>query len=59
MHKLNKDWKFIKVRCKCKNEQIIYGRAASTVDCLVCKKPVAESTGGKVKVVARVLEVLG
>ena len=51
--------KFIKVRCsKCKNEQIIFGKSASEVKCLVCEKVLAEPTGGKTKVKARVLEVL-
>lgn len=51
--------KFIKLRCpKCKNEQIVFGKAASTVKCLVCEKVIAEPTGGKSRVKARVLEVL-
>ena len=51
--------KFIKVRCpKCKNEQIIFGKSSSTVCCLVCNQKLAEPTGGKTKVSARILEVL-
>jgi small subunit ribosomal protein S27e len=51
--------KFVKVRCpKCKNEQIMFGKASSTVKCLVCDKVLAEPTGGKAKVKARILEVL-
>ena len=51
--------KFVKVRCpKCKNEQIIFGKISSVVDCLVCGKPLADPTGGKSKLKARVLEVL-
>jgi len=51
--------KFIKLRCpKCKNEQIVFGKSASTIKCLVCGKVLAEPTGGKTKVKARVLEVL-
>jgi len=51
--------KFIKIRCpKCKNEQIIFGKAASEVKCLVCGKELASSAGGKAKIKARVLEVL-
>ncbi len=51
--------KFIKVRCpKCKNEQVIFGKAAKVVNCLVCGRVVAETTGGKIKVKARILEVL-
>lgn len=51
--------KFIKTRCpKCKNEQIIFGKTATKVDCLVCSKTLAEATGGKSRIKARVLEVL-
>jgi small subunit ribosomal protein S27e len=51
--------KFIKLRCpKCKNEQIMFGKASTRVGCLVCSKVLAEPTGGKSKVKARVLEVL-
>jgi len=51
--------KFIKLRCpKCKNEQIVFGKSASRIKCLVCGKLLAEPTGGKTKVRARVLEVL-
>jgi small subunit ribosomal protein S27e len=51
--------KFIKLRCpKCKNEQIVFGKASTLVNCLVCAKPLAEPTGGKTRVKARVLEVL-
>ncbi|MFC1691166.1 30S ribosomal protein S27e [Nanoarchaeota archaeon] len=51
--------KFIKVRCpKCKNEQIMFGKSSSKIGCLVCNKILAEPTGGKAKVKARILEVL-
>ena len=51
--------KFIKVKCsKCKNEQIVFGKISSQVTCLVCGKRIAEPTGGKAKVKARILEVL-
>jgi len=51
--------KFVKIRCpKCKNEQIIFGKAATKIKCLVCGKIIAESTGGKTKIKARILEVL-
>jgi len=51
--------KFIKVSCsKCKNNQVIFGKPASKVVCLVCGKILAESTGGKGSIKARILEVL-
>lgn len=50
--------KFLRVRCKCKNEQIIFGKATTRVKCLVCGKVLAEPTGGKIKIKSRILEVL-
>ena len=51
--------KFVKIRCpKCKNEQILFGKSASKVNCLLCQKLLAEPTGGKARVKARILEVL-
>lgn len=51
--------KFIKVRCpKCKNEQIMFGKASSVIKCLVCSKVLGEPKGGKSRVKARILEVL-
>ena len=50
--------KFLKVRCECKNEQNIFEKCSTKVDCLVCGKPIATPQGGKAKLIARVLEVL-
>jgi len=51
--------RFIKIRCpKCKNEQIMFGKASTVVKCLVCNKELAEPIAGKARVKARVLEVL-
>lgn len=50
--------KFLKVICsKCKNEQIIFNKASSDVKCLVCGSELAEVTGGKAKVKAKVIQV--
>jgi small subunit ribosomal protein S27e len=51
--------KFLKVTCsKCKNEQIIYNKAATNVKCLVCNAELAEARGGKAKIKAKVLQVM-
>jgi small subunit ribosomal protein S27e len=48
--------KFIKVKCeKCKNEQMVFERASSTVKCLVCGEVLAEPTGGRAKLNVKVL----
>lgn len=52
--------KFLKVKCeKCKNEQIIFSRSATIVRCLVCDALLAEPTGGRARIHANVLQVLG
>ena len=51
--------RFLKVRCpKCNNEQIIFGKASTTVRCLICDTVLAEPSGGKAKIYGRILEVL-
>jgi len=53
------DSKFLKVVCsKCKNEQIIFNKASSKVNCLVCGTELADSTGGKAKIKSKVIQVL-
>lgn len=55
----NPESKFIKIRCsKCKNEQVIFGKASTIVKCLVCNEVLAEPSGGKGKIKAQILEVL-
>lgn len=50
--------RFLKVVCgKCKNEQIIFNKAATYVKCLVCGNELAQPTGGKAKIKAKVIHV--
>ena len=50
--------KFLKVKCpQCKNEQIVYNKPATEVKCLVCGKTLMKPTGGKGKLLAKVIEV--
>ena len=51
--------KFIKVKCSnCKNEQVIFGKCATEVKCLVCNTVLAVPIGGKSSIKAKILEVL-
>ncbi len=51
--------KFLKVKCKkCKNEQIVFNKAATQVKCLVCSAVLAEPTGGKAEIKTSIVEVL-
>jgi len=49
--------RFIRVKCEqCKNEQVIFNRASTGVKCLVCNSVLAEPTGGKARVLAKVVQ---
>ena len=51
--------RFLRLKCsKCRNEQTVFGSAASRVKCLKCGNIIVESTGGKSRIRAKVLEVL-
>lgn len=51
--------KFVRVKCsKCKNSQIIFGKASSKVYCTECEGLLALHSGGNAKIRARVEEVL-
>ncbi|MEK6848590.1 MAG: 30S ribosomal protein S27e [Nanoarchaeota archaeon] len=52
--------KFVKVRCnKCKHEQVIFGKATTVVNCLGCGNNLSEPSGGKSRIKALVIELLG
>lgn len=49
--------KFLKVVCnKCKNEQVIFNKAASSVKCLVCGAELAEPRGGEAIIKTKILQ---
>ena len=51
--------RFLKVACtKCKNEQIIFNKASTTIKCLVCDNVLAEATGGMSIIKSKILKVL-
>jgi small subunit ribosomal protein S27e len=51
--------KFVRVKCsKCKNSQVIFGKASTKVRCLECNAVLALPSGGKAKIRSRVEEVL-
>ena len=51
--------KVIRVKCpKCKNPQIIFGKASTKTKCLKCETTLALPAGGKAKIRSRVEEVL-
>ncbi len=51
--------RFWRVKClNCGNQQIIIGCSATDVECLVCGKTILQSTGGKARILTKILEVL-
>ena len=51
--------RFLRVKClNCGNQQIIFGCSATDVECLVCGKILLQSTGGKARILTKIIEVL-
>jgi len=51
--------RFLRVKClNCGNIQIIFGCSAIDVNCLICGKVLLQSTGGKARILTKILEVL-
>lgn len=51
--------RFLKVKCKkCRNEQIIFSKAAIQVKCLVCETVLAEPTGGLANIQTTIEEAM-
>jgi len=52
--------KFKLVECAgCGNSQIVFSHASKTVKCNVCEEELAIPTGGKVKIIGKVLSEYG
>ena len=50
---------FYRAKCdECGNEQVVYSRASTSVECLVCGTVIAKPTGGKAELNADVVETL-
>jgi small subunit ribosomal protein S27e len=50
---------FLRVECEeCGNQQTIFSRAASEVECLVCSTVIADPKGGKPELNGKVVETL-
>ena len=51
--------RFLRVKCNdCSNEQVVFGNAATKVECSVCGRLIVEPTGGKANIRTQILEVL-
>ncbi len=50
--------RFVLVKCPdCENEQVIFDRASTTVQCLMCGRVLARPTGGKAIIEGKVIKV--
>ena len=51
--------KFLKVKCQCGNEQIVFNAATTRVVCLACSAPLLESGPSRATVKAKILAEMG
>ena len=50
---------YYRVKCNdCENEQIVFGKASSTVNCAVCGTTLATPTGGKAQIDHEIVETV-
>jgi len=51
--------KFYRVKCKdCNNQQIVFSKASTQVNCQICGSILAQPTGGKAKIKGEIVEEL-
>lgn len=50
---------YIRVRCKCGKEQVVFSHLTSVLKCSECKEPLAHPSGGKAIIHGEVVEELG
>lgn len=48
--------KFLRVKCECGNEQMIFGCTSTNVNCVMCKKLLAEPSGGHAAIHGKILK---
>ena len=53
------DSKFLKVKCKCGNEQVLFSHSTTIVNCSSCKEELAHPTGGEAVIHGEIVEELG
>lgn len=50
--------KFLRIECKCGEDQIVFGDSKTKIFCKKCGAVIVECKGGKAKINCRILEVL-
>ena len=56
MDKKESKSKFFLVKCQCGNEQVVFSNVTKEVECLICKKKLAEPTGGKSLIFGKIIK---
>ncbi|MDZ4171163.1 MAG: 30S ribosomal protein S27e [Methanobacteriaceae archaeon] len=55
----NTNGNFLRVKCMdCGNQQVVFDRAASVVQCIICGKTLVKPKGGKSQITSQIVEVL-
>ena len=51
--------KFVKVKCECGNEQVVFSYTTTEIKCEKCEKLLAYPRGGKAVIEGEIVEELG
>lgn len=50
---------FVKIKCgDCENEQVVFRKPSTLVECSICGSKIAEPTGGKAELFGEVVDVV-
>jgi len=50
--------KFLRVKCECGEEKVVFNKASRVIKCQKCEKTLVKPTGGKAIITSKVLETL-
>lgn len=51
--------KFLKVKCKCGNEQTVFSHVTSSINCGSCNTKLAEPSGGEAVIFGKIIKEVG
>ena len=51
--------RFLRVQCDCGAESVVFGDSKSVVNCSKCGNAIVYPTGGRARVEAKIVEVIG
>ncbi len=49
---------YLLIKCKCENEQIVFGNSTQKVECMKCSEVLVQPTGGRAAIFGKIVKEL-